>query len=153
MSTVLALFGVVMASAMADLLIPADKGCGTRKYLHLVTSLAVLLLILSPIVSFCRQGTDDFWSLPENGDTEAAYQALFDGAMNEGGKAAFREGVARSVAGEFHIKQENVGVDVTYEGEDPVFVRVTLSGAGLLRDPDDIAAYLNELLGIEVEVR
>lgn len=153
MNTVLALFGVVLASAMADLLIPAEKGCGTQKYLHLVTSLAVLLLILSPVVSFLRRGNDAFPLLSENEETEAAYQAVFDRAMNEGGKAAFREGVAEAVAGEFHIKEENIGVDVTYEGEDPVFVRVTLSGAGLLRDPDEIAAYLNDLLGIEVEVR
>lgn len=153
MGTVLALFGVVLASSMADLLLPGDKGCGTRKYLHLITSLAVLLLILSPVAAFLRKGADEMPLLDKADGEEERYQEIFETAMSAGTRSAFREGVAAAVAGEFGFPAENVEVKVLYEGADPVYVQLRLSGAGLLQDPDEVAAYLGELLQIKVEVR
>ena len=56
---ILALFGVVLAAAVADLLVPSEEG-GTRQAMHLLTALVVLILLLRPFLAFLGSA-EDFW--------------------------------------------------------------------------------------------
>ena len=58
MNVIFPLFCVVLAAAMAELLIPEEGGAGTKKVLRLLTALAVLLLILSPLTSLLKKETE-----------------------------------------------------------------------------------------------
>ena len=51
-NTVLGLFGVCIAAALAELLLPGDEGRGTKTALRLLVSLAVLLLLLRPFLPY-----------------------------------------------------------------------------------------------------
>lgn len=150
MKTVFALFCVVLAAAMADLLIPADHGAGTKKYLHLLTALAVLLLILSPLTSFLRRGGEQ--ALPtaaETPDFEAVFAAALDGA----GRAEFEARLRAALAAKFGGEERDFSLSVRYEEGVPAEVRAVLSGKALTVDPRAVEEYLTGLLQIPVSVR
>ena len=152
MGGILGLFGVVTAAAMVDLLLPEKEGIGTKKYLHILTALAVLLLIASPVFSWLSRFDGELPPL-SLGEVEEGAEELFQSVLDAEGDAAFREGIARKLCERFEMKKECLAVAVTYEGREPTLVRVKLSGAALLKDPDKIEVYLEELLGIPAEVR
>lgn len=152
MNMILPLFGVVLAAAVADLLLPEDGG--TRRYLHLLTSLAVLVLILNPVAGFLRGGVSgfDFSAMAGEASLEE-YEQVFSNTLDGEGREAFASGVAGLICEHFQLDRACVEISVEYEGNDPSLVRVRLSGAGLLQDPRGVEAYLRERIGIEAEVR
>ncbi len=150
MKTVFALFCVVLAAAMADLLIPADKGAGTKKYLHLLTALAVLLLILSPLVSLLHRGVD---IPPDAAAATPDFEAVFAAALDAAGKAEFESRLCAALAAEFDAEERNFALSVRYEGDAPAEVRVVLSGKALTADPRAVEEYLTGLLQIPASVR
>ena len=50
-TAILGLVGVSLAAALAELLLPGDEGKGTKRFLRILVSLAVLLLLLRPFLS------------------------------------------------------------------------------------------------------
>lgn len=151
MKTVFALFCVVLAAALADLLIPAEKGAGTKKYLHLLTALAVLLLILAPVSSFLRRGGEI--SLPAAA-AAPDFEAVFAGAAEGAGRAEFEARLGALLAAEFGGSAADYALSVRYDEQGkPAEVRVVLSGKALTTDPRKAEAYLTGLLEIPASVR
>lgn len=150
MNVIFPLFCVVLAAAMAELLIPEEGGAGTKKVLRLLTALAVLLLILSPLTSLLKKETE--LPLPSAGETPD-FEAVFAGAMDAAGKAEFEARLRAALAAKFGTGEECFALTVRYEEEEPAEVFVVLSGKGLTIDPREAETYLTELLRLPAQVR
>ena len=137
----LALFGVVLAAAIGDLMIPGEEKGGTRQFLHFMTALCVLLLLLSPFRSFV-QSTDDLL----RGELSDAVASRSAAELKEGLLALLQEkyGIAPT--------DQEVAVVLNERGE-LCRVSVLLKGEALLKDPEEIREDLLEMLSCEVEVR
>lgn len=152
MQGVLGLFGVSLAAVMAELCLPHGKDGGTRKYLRYLSSLAILLLILSPIADFLRGGaTLEAFSFPQQTEEDFAmiYSSAFKAAEREAASAA----IAEQCGAAFATPAACFRVSIQCEGETPVKILVRLSGKGLLCDPDRVADFIGRSYGIAAEVR
>lgn len=150
MRTVFPLFCVVLAAAMAELLIPEEKGAGTKKYLRLLTSLAVLLLILSPLSSFLKNGEKP--ALPAAGESPD-FEAVFANALDTAGRAEFESRLLECLAGRFEADTADLALTVRYEKGEPAEIFLVLSGKALTTDPREVQTYLEELLHLPAHVR
>lgn len=144
------LFCVVLAAAMAELLIPEEGGAGTKKVLRVLTSLAVLLLILSPLTSFLKKDAEI--PLPAAGETPD-FEAVFAGAADAAGKAEFESRLRAVLAAEFGAEEQNFTLTVRYENGEPTEIAVVLSGKALTVDPREVETYLTGLLQLPVQAR
>ena len=155
--TVLGLFCVCLAAALAELLLPHDEGRGTKGVLRVLVSLAVLLLLLRPFVSFL--GSDPTVQLEElvgesEEDTAAGYEEIFSQAVIAGSERDLKQGLYAWLLGEHGIDARDAHIKITLgDGGSLLRVEIFLSGAALLRDPDVLERELSELLNCETEVR
>ena len=155
--TVLGLFGVCLAAALAELLLPHDEGRGTKGVLRVLVSLAVLLLLLRPFVSFL--GSDPTVRLEDLvgdsvEDTAVGYEEIFSKAVIAGSERDLREGLYVWLLKEHGIDAEDAHIKITMDdGGNLLRVEVFLSGKALLCDPDVLEGELEELLNCETEVR
>ena len=152
---ILALFGVVLAAAIADILLPGKEKTGLRRALNVLVSLTVLLLILQPVMGLIRQNGSFFeGEIPSFESERDAFEKIFDTTVSRRSAAELEQGVAALLERDFGISNEDCTVHVTLD-EDGTLLRVSvrLSGKGLLVEPAKIEAYLIELLNCHVEVR
>lgn len=152
---VLALFGVAVAAAIGELLMPCEEG-GTRRFLQFLTALVVLVLILQPFLSLLSSA-DGFFSgevEQEEEDVRAAYEQTFSHAVANRSAEQLKRGLIQMLESEYGIAPEDCEVGVTLDEEGrPQQIRVLLSGKGLLQSPHEIAAGLKEKFNCDVEVR
>ncbi|MBR7111913.1 MAG: hypothetical protein IKC75_03190 [Clostridia bacterium] len=154
--TVLGLFGVCLAAALAELLLPGEEGKGTRGILRLLVALAVLLLISRPVLTHFHKNEAFALEalLGESEDKTAEYQAIFEQALQGGGARELHAALLKLLEKEYGIKEGDAEVKIYFEASgEPRRVEIYLSGAALLNDPDEIAAYVSERLHCETEVR
>ena len=140
-AAILSLIAVALAASLAELLLPGDEGKGTKRFLKMLVSLAVLLLLLRPFLGFL-DAADGFFDgeVGEIPVTETDYGNLLGDAVAKRSKQ--------------DIEKEDAKVTVTLEKDGTLRrVSVILSGKALLTDPDSIEARLVDLLNCEVEVR
>lgn len=155
--TVLGIFGVTLAAALSELLLPGDEGKGTKGALRMLVALAVLLLLLRPFLSFL--GSDPVFS-PEDilGEGEEAvreqYEEILHGAVSAGSESALRRGLYALLWEEYGIAEADAHIRIVF-GDRGALARVEiyLSGKALLTDPDVLAADIGARLGCETEVR
>ena len=155
--TILGLLGVTLAAAMGELLLPSENKGGTKAFLHFLTALILLLLLVRPFFAFLQ--TEE---LPLPGelafaDEEALtadYQQMFSGAVAARSANQLRERVTSLLVQKFHLSEKSlwVGVVLNDDGELQE-IAVRLSGEALLCDPQEIEAYLKEYFTCKVEVR
>lgn len=153
---VLGLFGVAMGAALIELLLPGEEKSGVRQAVRLLSALIVLCLLLSPLASMLGSA-DDFLQreivLPD-GESEACFGERFEEAIEQRSMAEFKELLLQYLYEEHGVEKEDCEVEVTLsEDGELALVRVRLSGAALLRDPEEIEAGLREKLDCCVEVR
>ena len=153
----LALFGVVLAAAVAELMIPAEGRAGTRSFLHFLTALAVLVLMLHPLFSSLSAAEDLFGgelSWGEETVEEPDYEAVFERAVAARSAVQLRAGLQDMLEREYGGAPESceIGIVLNEAGE-LQRITVILSGAALLQDPAEIQSALGELLPCVVEVR
>ncbi len=156
-AAILALFGVVLAAALADMLVPAEDAGGTRQFLHFLTALVVLTLLLRPFLSLLGSA-DGFlqgeveWA--EGDDVKTDYEEIFTDAVASRSATELKEGLYALLLEEHGIRQEDceIGVVLTDSGE-LSSISVFLSGKALMNDPKDIERDLLERFDCAVEVR
>lgn len=154
---ILALFGVVLAAALADHLVPSEDAKGTRQALHFLTALVVLTLLLRPFLAWLGNA-DDFlqgdveWA--EGEQSEADFEQLFSDAVASRSAAELRSGLYKLLEKEYGIAKEDceIGVVLTESGE-LSRISIFLSGAALLQDPEEIEGDLRGRFDCAVEVR
>lgn len=156
-NTVLGLFGVGLAAGLAELLLPGEEGKGTKAALRLLVSLAVLLLLLRPFLSFFGTSPEFYFEELVGGseeDTTAQYEDIFARAVAAGSERDLREGIYSWLLAEYGIEKEDAYIKISFDEAGALArVEIYLSGSGLLQDPDVLAEALGAKLGCETEVR
>ncbi|MBO5326759.1 MAG: hypothetical protein J6A84_01390 [Clostridia bacterium] len=156
-ASILALFGVVFAAAIADLLIPGEEKGGTRQFLHILCALTVLLLLLSPFLSLLHRA-DGFlegeveW---EEGEVKKSdFEKQFSEAVANRSAAQLRQGLYALLEQQYGIDAADCEITVTLDGEGELRrIAVFLKGAALLQDPEEIKQDLLKRFSCDVEVR
>ena len=154
---ILALFGVVFAAAIADLLIPGEEKGGTRQFLHFLTALTVLLLLVSPLRSLL-QNADGFlqgeieWS--EDGVEKSDFEQQFSTAIANRSATQLKEGLYTLLQQKYGISPDDCEIAVALNAQGELeSISVLLKGAALLQDPGEIQQYLLKEFSCQVEVR
>ena len=156
-TAILALFGMVFAAAIADLLIPGEEKGGTRQFLHILCALTVLLLLLSPFLTLLHRA-DGFlqgeveW---EEGEVQKSdFEKQFSEAVANRSAAQLKKGLYALLEEQYGIDPSDCEIAVTLDSEGELRrIAVILKGAALLRDPEEIEQDLLERFSCEVEVR
>lgn len=154
---ILALFGVVLAAAIADLLIPGEEKGGTRQFLHFLTALSVLLLLLSPFRSFL-QNADEFLQGEIEWGEEEVQKSDFEKKLSEAvanrSAAQLKEGLATLLEQRYGISPSDCEIAVLLNEQGELgSISIYLKGAALLQDPEQIRQDLLEMFSCDVEVR
>ena len=156
-NTVLGLFGVGLAAGLAELLLPGEEGKGTKKALALLTTLAVLLLLLRPFVTFLQsERAFSFEGLlgESEADVRAEYEEIFERAVAAGSERDLREGIYAWLSAEYGIEKEDAYIKISFDDRGALLrVEIYLSGSALLQDPAALGEILGNKLGCETEVR
>ena len=145
---ILSLFGVVLAAAIGDLLIPGEEKGGTRQLLHFLTALSVLFLLLSPFRVFLQSADGFLQGEIEWGEAavqRADFEQMLAEAVASRSAVQLREGLASLLEQEYGICAEDREIEVEL-GEQGELRRIAvrLKGAALLQDPEQIRADLLE---------
>jgi hypothetical protein len=154
---ILALFGVVLAAAIADLLIPGEEKGGTRQFLHFLTALCVLLLLLSPFRSLL-QNADGFLQGEIEWKEEEVQKSDFEKKLTDAvasrSAVELKEGLAELLQQKYGIVHTDCEIAVVL-GEQGELRRISvfLKGEALLKDPEEIRQDLLKLFSCDVEVR
>ena len=154
---ILALFGVVLAAAIADLLIPGEERGGTRQLLHFLTALSVLLLLLSPFRSLL-QNAEGFLQGEIEWSEEEVQKSDFEKRLSEAvanrSAVQLREGLAELLQQKYGIASSDLEITVELSEQGELRrISVFLKGAALLQDPEEIRQDLLKLFSCDVEVR
>ncbi len=154
---ILGLFGVSLATALAEMLLIGREGRGIKLTLRLMTSLAILLVMLSPLMRFLHGNYDvslDSLAGEQNTAPQEAYQTVFENAVSVGSAQLLCEGVSHFLSTEFGIDKAHATVQALFSEDGTLqTVSVRLSGGALLTNPDEISKALAEKLACRVEVR
>ncbi len=155
-NTVLGLFGVCLAAALSELLLPGDEGRGTKGALRVLTALAVVLLLIRPVLPYLNATPSfSFEDLVGEGeDTTGEYEEIFERAIRVGSERELKAGLVRLLEDAYGIAEDDVHIKVYFDSEGGLSrVELYLSGLALLKDPDTIAADISARLGCKTEVR
>ena len=151
---ILSLFAVVLAVSLLDLLLPEHGGRSTRRYVHLLAALTVLVMLAQPLLSLVQSGSNLFsGKLPES-TVETDYEAVFRDAVTKRSTAELEKGLHALLSEQYGIAQEDATLYFTFDADGTLTqVRVILSGKALLVDPAPIEQELTQRFGCTVEVR
>ena len=151
---IFSLFCVVLATALVELLMVGEGKKSTRRYLHLLTALVILVMLAQPLLSIARGGEDFLQSkLPEI-TVETDYEAIFEQAIAHKSRAELEDGLYRLLESEFGIARTDATLSFSFDDTGALTrVRVTLSGKALLQNPSDMEESLRERFACDVEVR
>lgn len=152
--TIFLLFGVCLCFAICELLLPGPQG-GTRRALHFLLSLTVLVILAAPLATVL--GSDFITSAPglafEEGEQEA-YAQIFEEALQAQSEQDLKSGIAQLLQREYGIAEKNCEILCCFSvGGELLEVRIYLSGAALTTDPLVLKKELEGRLGCPVEVR
>lgn len=150
------LFGVCVAAAIVELLLPGEGHGGTKVLLRLLVVLTVLVLILSPLFSFLKStNPEDVTGLfEEEAGNSSYYEDIFYSTVASGSAADLSQGLSEWLMREYGISRENARVLVELDDEGALLrVSVYLSGEALLIDPQMIEDALEKKLLCDVTVR
>ena len=153
---ILALFGVVLAAAVAELLIPSQEG-GTRQAMHLLTALVVLILLLRPFLSFLGSA-EELWqgdiSWTESGQDTEDFENILADAVAKRSAEELKKGLYVLLLEEYDVAAQDCEIRVALNDTgELVSISVFLSGKALARDPEVIERDLYERFACVVEVR
>ena len=155
-NTVLGLFGVCFAAALAELLLPGEEGRGTKAALRALTSLAVLLLLLHPAVPYLKGAPDISVEalVGESEDTTEEYEEIFHHAVSTGSERALKAGLEKMLEQEYGMTKDDAYIKVYFDRTGELSrVEIYLSGHAKLPDPDALEADISGRLHCETEVR
>lgn len=151
---ILSLFAVCLSAALLDLLAPGDGNRGLRRGLHLLTALAVLLLLLQPFLVFLRDAPESAAALTQNEAERDEFEAIFSETVHVTAAARLRQGLYDLLRTDYGIAKEDARVVLSFDGTGALSrVQIFLSGRALLRDPDALERDIGTRFDCQVEVR
>ena len=151
---ILSLFAVCLSAALLDLLSPGDGNKGLRRGLHLLTALAVLLLLIQPFLVFLRKTPQNVADLTQNETERGDFEAVFDQTVTAAAAGELREGLYRLLETDYGIDRTDARIVFSFDEAGALGrVQIFLSGRALLQDPDALAQDLGARFDCQVEVR
>ncbi len=153
--TILSLFGVCLAAALGELLLPKTASAGTRKLLHFLTGLLVLVLILTPFLGFLQEhGSFLEGEIAWEEEPKQDFEQIFRDAIKAQSGEDLKEGLYALLATEYGIARKDCSIVILFSGEgDLMHVSVFLSGEALFQNPERLETALQKKLQCTVEVR
>ena len=151
---ILALFAVCLSAALLDLLSPGEGDRGLKRGLHLLSALAVLLLLLQPFFAFLREAPEKIGQMTQNEEERGEFETIFNTTLTSAAAEELRAGLYRILATDYEIAKEQARIVLSFDADGSLArVQIFLSGSALLQDPDALARDLGEKLNCQVEVR
>ena len=147
-----------LIAAVITLLTPEGKDGGIGKHVKLLTSLAILAVIINPFLTFLKDlSVKDVDSLKDkilsSADPQDPYEKIFYESLSEMSAIDLEDELKKLISEKFGIKSENLSINAEYSVvENAVcFNRITviLSGGAIFRNPYDVEAYVKNITGIE----
>lgn len=155
---ILSVVGVSLIAAMLILLTPDGKGGSLGKHIKLLTSLALLCVIIKPFLSFAKSlsdtNIDKFKdSILEGTETGGLYEGIFYESLSDMSADKLEKELKDIISKKFGIDNEDININAEYRIEENsvsfVRINVILSGGAIFKSPYEIEAYVKELTGIE----
>ena len=151
---ILSLFAVCLSAALLDLLSPGDGNRSLRRGLHLLTALAVLLLLLQPFLTFLRDAPENVAELTQNEAERGEFEAIFDQTVTAAAAGELREGLYSLLEADHGIAKEDARIVLSFDEAGALSgIQIFLSGRALLQDPDALEHDLGARFDCQVEVR
>ncbi len=151
-NSLFSLIAVVLAATLSELLLEGEGG--TRRYVRLLTSLLVLLMLAAPLRQVLQHTSLDLTVLLPREENAADFEEIFRQTVGKQGEAELREGIYALLKREFGIERGDCEVRFSFSEEGALsLLSLRLRGAALLQDPREIGAYFSGLLDCETEVR
>ena len=155
---ILSVVGASLAAALIILLTPDGKGGGILKHVKLLTSLALLCVIINPFLSFVKSlsetNFDNFKDeILKDVNESDPYESILYESLSKMSADELKKELKNRISENFGIDVGNLEVNAEYTIEENTvsFKRITviLSGGAIFKNPYDIEAYVKELTGIE----
>lgn len=154
-TTLLGLFGVLLATSLLGLLWGGDRTRGPRGAVTLVTALVVLTLLIRPLAALLQGDYDLRSEGIQNGtELEEQYWEVFEETVTLRGEQDLTKGIYQLLESRYRIAENDADIRILY-GEDGILdsIRITLRGKALLQDPRAIQSDFENILKCNVEVR
>ena len=155
---ILSVIAVSLTAAAVSIFCPNGKGGGILKHLKLLTSLALICVIISPIVSLVKSLSDSsidkfkdniIGSISEGGD----YESIFFKSLSDTSASELEKEIKKRICEAFQIDESNIEINAEYAVENDTVsfkrITVTLSGEAIFKSPYDIEDYVRTLTGID----
>lgn len=154
-ATILTLFGVCLAAGLAELVLPGEEATGTRRALHFLCALTVLVLLFSPFLRFLFSHKHlSLDELPINEGEITDYETIFAGVLEAQYEKDLHEGLALLLEKEYGIAAEDCEIKTDYRADGSLLrIRIYLRGAAIIHAPEEIEQMLHARFGCIVEVR
>ena len=155
--TVIALVAISLTSALSELLLPNEDERGTRTALRFMTAIVTLLLIAAPLLPQLGSAKEFLhgeiaWT--EDEAHRAELEAQLQQALSAQGAKELEAWCQALLAERHGLSEQQATVRaVTNASGELTVIAVRLSGAGLLKDPREIARTLSDYFDCEIEVR
>jgi len=155
---ILSVVGASLAAALIILLTPDGKGGGILKHVKLLTSLALLCVIINPFLSFVKSlsetNFDNFKDeILKDVNESDPYESILYESLSKMSADELEKELKNRICENFGIDGGNLEVNAEYTIEENTFsfkrITVILSGGAIFKNPYDIEAYVKELTGIE----
>ena len=156
-SYLLTVIGASLLAALISILAPKGKGDGLSKHMRLLTSLFLICVMISPIKGLAETltgwiGGEITFPWEENEDEEN-YREQMEGALQSASKEYFTNQLTETVKAYFSMEDGSVRCQIKWESSQenlrPARVTVILSGASIWKNPEEIEAFVHELLHCE----
>ncbi|MBE6594221.1 MAG: hypothetical protein E7644_00330 [Ruminococcaceae bacterium] len=154
-TTLLGLFGILLATSLMGLLWGGDRSRGPRGAVTLITGLLVLTLLLQPLLALFRGDIDlSLEGIQPPEELEAQYREAFEEALAARGEEDLRSGLYALLKERYQLEVKDAQIRIFYDDEKNLSaIGITLQKEGLLQDPRRIERDLENILECNVEVR
>ena len=154
----IALITGTFAAAVIGILTPNGEGDGIAKHVRLITSLFLICLLVMPIKEWIQTidgiingRVDDLF--PYETSAELDYKEQMEEALGKSSKQYFTQMLSETLQSQFSIHEKELRCNIqwkeSHEEFAPIRVTVILSGSAIWKNPKQIAAFVQELLGCE----
>lgn len=148
---ILTALGVAFAAAAVTALAPEGKGGGLSRHIKLLTSLALLCTLISPLLNLAGRLSELAKDPPSFSVSADGMKDLLREKLNEAGSEEAALLIRDDLCSAFGIAEKNITVEVEADRSADVFtvssVKVFLSGAAVTVSPYEIEARVTETVG------
>ncbi len=147
------LIGISLLAGLAGMICPSKH----KKYLRLVCGFCMIASLIAPLPSYLENADVLLTSkINEEKNEEAKYEEIYHQTLAEANAKYLEDYTKILLIRDFSTKNEDISVSIALTQEEDSFLlkkaTVFLSGGAILKDPREIAAYVEALLTCPCEI-